>query len=101
HTFGLSGSNVTVAATGAGTDTLQNVEFAEIAGISYRIVPGTNAANTLGGAPGENSLLLGFDGVDTLNGNTGNDILKGGAGNDILNGGAGNDILDGGTSTGG
>jgi Ca2+-binding RTX toxin-like protein len=103
-TFGRNSADTltTVSSPGAGTDTLDSIEFAKIGGASYRIVAGTNADNaSLNSASnGGNELVLGFDGKDTLSGGNGTDILKGGAGNDNLNGGAGNDILDGGTSGG-
>nr|CAD6405445.1 heme peroxidase [Rhizobium sp. Q54] len=102
--FGLSGSNVTITASGQGTDTLTSVERADIGGTSYRIVAGTNnpdaSLNSDSALNGGKDLVLGFNGDDTLNGGNDDDILKGGSGNDHLNGGAGNDILDGGTSGG-
>jgi Ca2+-binding RTX toxin-like protein len=101
YTFGLNGSNVTVSAGGgAGTDRLISIERAEIGGVSYNIVAGTNGADANVSGGNEADLVLGFDSNDTLNGGAGHDILKGGDGNDSLNGGAGNDILDGGASGG-
>lgn len=60
--------------------------------------------STGGGDPGNNDLILGLDGNDTIavgagndifNGNQGNDILIGGSGNDGIFGGKGDDILIG------
>ena len=44
----------------------------------------------------KDNVILGWLGIDILNGGAGNDTLKGENGNDILNGGAGDDILWGG-----
>lgn len=90
----------TVTGPGAGTDTLESIEFAKIGGTSYRIVAGTNNPDANLNGDATSDLVLGFNGADTLNGGNGADILKGGAANDTLNGGAGNDILDGGASGG-
>ncbi|KQY26700.1 peroxidase family protein [Rhizobium sp. Root482] len=104
NTFGRNGADTltTVTRSGGGTDSLTSIEFAEIGGVSYKIVAGTNADNTglNSTANTGNDLVLGFNGNDVLNGGDGNDVLKGGAGSDTLNGGSGNDILDGGTSNG-
>jgi Ca2+-binding RTX toxin-like protein len=45
--------------------------------------------------------MFGYDGNDSISGNSGNDILDGGTGNDTLTGGIGNDtyILGGGYGT--
>ncbi len=45
------------------------------------------------------SLMYGFDGNDTITGNTGNDTIFGGNGDDLINGGAGGDFLNGGTGS--
>ncbi|MCA8908499.1 MAG: VWA domain-containing protein, partial [Rhodospirillaceae bacterium] len=54
---------------------------------------------------GDDDLIIGGAGADTLSGNGGNDILIGGVGDDTLSGGSGDDILRGGmgedTLTGG
>ena len=63
------------------------------------VIEGTAGGNTIYAGDGNdvvwgrlgNDVLYGEDGNDTLNGNDGNDILDGGAGNDTLKGGAGND----------
>ena len=95
HSFALAGGGITVTSAAGGTDTLVSIERAKIAGASYLIVPGTNAANSGAGAViggSEAELLLGFNGADELRGNGGNDILVGGAGTDQMFGGSGNDI---------
>ena len=66
----VSANLATGIATGAGTDTLQNVE--NLTGSAYN---------------------------DTLTGDAGANTLTGGAGNDVLDGGAGDDVLDGGVGT--
>jgi Ca2+-binding RTX toxin-like protein len=45
---------------------------------------------------GNNELILGTTGNDTLDGKNGSDCLVGGGGHDHLNGGQGNDVLIGG-----
>lgn len=75
----------TAQATGAGNDTIVNVENAV----------GGSMADTLWGNI-ENNKLSGLDGNDTLKGFAGNDLLDGGNGNDWLYGGAGADMLRGG-----
>ncbi|MFS2126780.1 Ig-like domain-containing protein [Pseudomonas sp. Pseusp97] len=56
----------------------------------------TVATTTSTTATGNNDLLHGLDGNDSLSGGNGHDILYGGTGNDTLNGGNGNDSLYGG-----
>ncbi len=103
-TFGLSGTTLTVASAADGTDTLQSIETLRIGGVNYGLVAGTNAANNnlngVNGAAGS-QIVLGFDGIDSINGGTGNDIIFAGAGNDIINYaiGGGVDIIDGGANT--
>jgi hypothetical protein len=50
---------------------------------------------------GEDNILVGGAGADTLKGFAGDDTLKGASGNDQLSGGAGNDWLDGGAGNDG
>lgn len=81
--------------------------------LAHRLVPGTEAEDTLAGfvsddilqagagddlayAGAGNDLLQGDTGADTLYGGGGHDTLMGGAGNDLLGGGAGADSLEGG-----
>jgi Ca2+-binding RTX toxin-like protein len=54
----------------------------------------TISAITTGGST--NNVIYGFNGTDTLNGNTGNDSLYGGDGTDTINASSGNDTIDGG-----
>jgi len=88
--FGLANAGVKVnlgagTATGAGADTLADVEN----------VIGTEKADSLSGGVGAN-ILNGGDGADTLNGRDGNDHLQGGDGRDQLFGQKGRDDLSGG-----
>lgn len=72
--------------TGAGTDTLMNIEN----------LTGSGSGDTLIGSTGDN-VLSGGNGEDDLQGRGGNDTLFGGIGIDRLNGGAGIDVMTGGT----
>ncbi len=69
---------------------------------------GTAGNDNLLGIDGENNIINGWTGddsisggslVDTLNGGDGNDNLAGGWGNDTLDGGDGNDIVNGGNGS--
>lgn len=94
YEFVYSGANTIVTSTAGGTDTLIGIENVEIGGVTYNIVRGTNAADTLAGAvqgTAGSDIVLGFNGADELHGNGGDDILVGGAGADAMAGGAGND----------
>ncbi|WP_052649726.1 calcium-binding protein [Paracoccus sp. PAMC 22219] len=75
--------------TGAGLDTIRNVENALTGAGNDRII-GSAGANSLTAGSG-NDVLSGLAGNDRLFGQTGNDRLQGGAGNDILTGGIGAD----------
>jgi Ca2+-binding RTX toxin-like protein len=81
-------------ATGAGTDTLINVENAVGTDKADTLIAGVGH-NTLDGAGGSDS-LSGGDGGDVLSGGDGRDLLFGEKGHDELTGGSGNDQLDGG-----
>jgi hypothetical protein len=61
------------------------------------IIIGTNGGDSICGFGG-NDTLRGLGGPDTLKGGTGNDVLAGGSGPDKILGGAGNDKMKGGTS---
>ncbi|UVE16259.1 heme peroxidase [Pseudomonas sp. LS44] len=84
---------------------LTSVATQAVAAVAGLIITGTNLANTLDGAAGNdviqglggNDVLNGLGGLDLLLGGTGNDTLNGGDDNDTLSGDAGNDILNGGT----
>lgn len=90
YNFAFAASNVLVTSAAGGSDLLASIERVLLGGVSYAIVAGTNAVDTVnGGAMAD--LVLGFNGADTLNGNEGDDILDGGAGADDMYGGAGND----------
>lgn len=63
---------------------------------------------TIGGADGQDDVILGYDGNDKIFagggnddifGGTGNDFIRAEAGDDLIDGGTGNDVLDGGTGT--
>lgn len=75
---------ITPQATGAGTQTILNVENAA----------GGFGNDTLRGTAGDN-ILIGNQGNDVLEGRGGNDQLFGGTGNDTLRPGTGGDIVDG------
>ena len=57
------------------------------------VVDGKGGRDTLAGAAGDD-VLLGGKGDDRLNGDAGDDVLRGGAGRDRLDGGAGIDTAD-------
>lgn len=59
-------------------------------------VYGTEGDDTIEGVDGFADNLSGGNGNDTLVGKSGNDILRGGGGDDVLVGGPGDDVLDGG-----
>lgn len=71
-------------AIGSFTDTISNIENAELTG-------GASGNNINASAFTGTVRLAGGDGNDTLVGGSSNDILIGGAGDDILRGGSGND----------
>ncbi|WP_374301958.1 calcium-binding protein [Paracoccus sp. (in: a-proteobacteria)] len=75
--------------TGAGLDTLRNVENVVTGAGNDRIV-GNGLANTVTAGTG-NDVLVGLAGNDRLLGQAGNDRLQGGAGADTLAGGIGAD----------
>lgn len=77
------------ALTGNGTDTLSNLEQAQLTG-------GNGNNNLDAGAFSGNVTLDGGNGNDTLTGGSGNDSLLGGNNDDILTGNSGADTLAGG-----
>jgi Ca2+-binding RTX toxin-like protein len=54
-------------------------------------------SDTLTAASGQNAIMYGFGGADTITGNDGNDTIFGGDGNDQITGGIGADRMMGGT----
>jgi len=66
---------------------------------------GTAGADIMSAASGEDAMLFGGKGADTLNGSDGDDVLEGNQDDDVLSGGSGMDSLTGGqgidTLTGG
>ncbi len=76
----------TLTGAGAGTDTLEDIEFVEL------LTANTNSRADASGFTG-NTLLLGGNGRDTLIGGTGDDYINGRSGNDSLTGNAGNDTI--------
>ncbi|MDM7930857.1 Hint domain-containing protein [Tabrizicola sp.] len=72
-------------ATGEGTDTLVSIENA-IGGSGNDTISGTDDANILSGAAGNDSIVSG-EGADTVFGGMGNDTIDGGADDDVLTGG--------------
>lgn len=100
------GLNVNLAkgtATGAGTDTLVDVE--NLDGSRFKdVIHGNELGNRLDGRSGPDEIyghggrdfIFGRGGNDLLFGQRGNDVLRGGPGRDQLDGGAGNDVCKGG-----
>lgn len=92
---------------GQGTDTLNQIELANLTGEHGDNLLDALAADninvTLDGATGNDTLLggakddflMGAAGNDELNGHSGNDTLEGGNDNDTLHGAGGNDELNG------
>jgi Ca2+-binding RTX toxin-like protein len=85
-------------ASGAGTDTLVEVE--NVDGSRFKdVIQGNELGNRLDGRSGPDEIdghggqdvIFGRDGGDLLGGQRGNDVLKGGDGKDQLDGGGGND----------
>ena len=104
-------ANLTLTDTslvGLGSDTLSNIEAAQITGGAgnnrLNALAATMIDVTLDGAGGDDSLygsakgdlLITHDGNDRLDARNGNDTLTSGAGDDTLYSGNGNDQLDGG-----
>ena len=107
--FGLAAAGVKVnlgagTATGAGTDTLVDIENATGSdegdtlngGAGANVLDGGDGADTLNGRNG-NDHLLGRGGRDQLFGQKGRDDLSAGPANDQLNGGKGKDVCHGGS----
>lgn len=80
--------------TGAGSDTITNIENAN-GGMVNDSLTGTAGANFLQGNAG-NDTLAGLAGTDSLYGGAGNDQLQGGGDSDYLFGDAGDDRFFGG-----
>ncbi|WP_375280673.1 calcium-binding protein [Pseudooctadecabacter sp.] len=72
----------------------ENTDVLTAGGPSHVEEFGTQDADTIGGAAGDD-FIHGRDGDDTLIGEDGDDQLLGGEGDDTLTGGAGDDQLDG------
>ncbi len=79
--------------TGAGTDTLLNIQNVIGSAFSDTII-GTDDANRINGAVGAD-IIYGEGGNDILEGSSNNDTLYGGNGDDTLDGGLNDDIIDG------
>ena len=75
--------------TGAGSDTLVEIEN----------IDGSNGGDDVLTGDALNNILRGHDGADTLAGGLGDDGLFGGEGNDVIAGEAGDDVVDGGNGT--
>ena len=79
--------------TGDGTDTIRNIDFANLygrAGDNY--IDATEASSI-------STVIKGYDGDDTLMGSQMSDRIEGGNGNDVLYGSGGNDVLTGNSGT--
>ena len=107
--FSVSGSNLTVSASGMGTNSLYTIQITATdhpGGATYvetfNIITGAGGANTLPtggtGLPNED-ILYGLNNADLMFGGAGADTLFGQAGDDMLQGGDGNDTLYGGTGS--
>lgn len=84
--YTLTGNITTATLTGAGMDTLREIERVEL------VTANTNSRVDAGGFTG-NTLLLGGNGEDTLIGGSGNDYINGRGGHDALTGNAGDDTI--------
>ncbi len=73
---------------------LQTIQFSDASTLNIATTTLTNTLYSTGGLGGDN--LIGYDGVDVMQGNSGADSLYGYAGSDILDGGWGSDSLVGG-----
>ena len=106
----LSDTNATVTAVSTATEAngdskTETTSLTLYATSADHYQVGTGSSGTLQGTNGNDVLVAGTAGGETLYGNGGNDVLIGGSGNDHLIGGGGGDILWGGagndTLTGG
>jgi len=88
--------NVETQNTGAGIDTLRDIENVQ-ATIYGDSLTGNNVANELRGEAG-NDWIWGNGGNDIVNGGAGDDAIAGGAGMDQMIGGSGNDHIWGGSN---
>ncbi|MEQ8393835.1 hypothetical protein [Thalassobaculum sp.] len=89
---GITPSGDSAIAVGVGLD-------ADRPGTGLTVGIGADVSTGTGsgvGSAGDDDVLYGNQGADTLSGGAGDDVLFGGQGNDRLDGGAGNDILLGG-----
>ena len=80
-------------AVGEGTDSISNIEFANLYGKAGNNLIDAGSANLI------RTIIKGNGGNDTLKGGQNNDTLVGGLGNDTLIGNEGNDVLDGGAGS--
>ncbi|MCA9551803.1 MAG: hypothetical protein KC933_17330 [Myxococcales bacterium] len=106
-TFAIRGSSsadrVTLGASGftTNTDTTLDITFANIDDIVVTLSGGNDVFSAQGSATagaaytGDNLVVFGGDGNDTLTGGDGDDTINGGAGDDIIAGYAGDDTLNG------
>ncbi len=80
-----SGTNGTAihTGTGAGTDTVSNIE----------VVIGSSGNDTITGNSSIATTMYGGAGNDSMTGGTGDDVFVGGVGNDTMYGGNGNDLF--------
>ncbi|KAA3650614.1 MAG: calcium-binding protein [Proteobacteria bacterium] len=99
--FGNQGNDV--LSGGLGDDMLMGDDMGEPSGNDSLFggdgvdeLYGFGGDDYLSGGTGNETVLMGGDGNDTIDGNHGDDVLTGGSGNDNLHGGQGNDLLDGG-----
>jgi Ca2+-binding RTX toxin-like protein len=91
----FSGANViptTSAVYSSQIQAVNDIKPAECTGILTGIVSGAGAISGTAAA----ELILGSDGVDTINAGDGDDCILGGGGADVLNGEGGDDVIFGG-----
>jgi Ca2+-binding RTX toxin-like protein len=114
YIFRNADGSVTVQRDSSGTRRaiIRNVEFFEVAGVTYRInelpssvissgtdgndlTRGSVFGDWIRGRAGDDA-IFGGPGTDYIYGEAGNDFLVGGAGGDVIVGDAGNDTINGG-----
>lgn len=102
--LGISGDRATLQSAD-GIDVIDGIEFVRLGNsvmsfdalhdlLAPTTVTGTNRNDTLS-ETGNDAVIRGLGGADTLTAGGGDDTLEGGDGNDVLNAAAGNDSLSG------
>ncbi|NML96221.1 family 16 glycosylhydrolase [Novosphingobium olei] len=95
-TYIVSSPDVVISEGGdKGNDLVETSLSSYTLGLNLENLTFTGSGAFSGAGNGEDNIIIGGNGGDTLSGGAGADVLKGGAGEDILNGGDGNDIAYG------